>query len=103
MPARITVAKIQEVPPGTGKVVKANGKEIALFNLKGTFYALSNFCLHEGGPLGEGSLEEGEDAVVCPWHGWMYKLATGECLVGTDATVPTFPVFVDGDEVKVEI
>jgi nitrite reductase/ring-hydroxylating ferredoxin subunit len=49
--------------------------EIALFNLDGAFYAISNFCIHQGGPLSKGVLEG--DVVTCPWHGWKYSVKNG--------------------------
>jgi nitrite reductase/ring-hydroxylating ferredoxin subunit len=48
----VKVAKTGEVPPGTGKVVEAGGRGIALFNVGGTFHATDNTCPHMGGPLG---------------------------------------------------
>src|SRR5438132_8389495 len=55
--ATVKVAEVSDVPAGTGKVVQAGGKTLALFNLGGTFHALDNRCTHMGGPLGEGAVE----------------------------------------------
>src|SRR5437870_8276190 len=64
----VRVAKTSDVQPGEGRVVVVQGHPVALFNVKGRFYAVSNVCLHRGGPIGEGMLD---DAVVtCPNHGW---------------------------------
>ena len=46
-----------EIAPGTGKTVAVEGKELALFNVDGTFHAIDNECPHRGGPLAEGELE----------------------------------------------
>ena len=62
--ALVKVATVEEIDPGTGSVVTADGKEIALFNLGGTYYAIDNTCKHLGGPLGEGDLEA--EIVTCP-------------------------------------
>jgi nitrite reductase/ring-hydroxylating ferredoxin subunit len=51
----VKVAEAKEVAPGTGKVVEAEGRSIALFNVAGTFHAIDNTCTHEGGPLAEHS------------------------------------------------
>lgn len=73
------LASVQDIPEGKGIVVTlSNGFEIALFKVKGQIYALDNSCPHEGGPLGEGTLEE--CVVSCPWHGWEFDVTTGECL-----------------------
>jgi len=53
----VKIADVTLVPPGTGTVVQAGNREIALFNLQGTFYALDNRCTHVGGPLGQGTVE----------------------------------------------
>jgi nitrite reductase/ring-hydroxylating ferredoxin subunit len=38
----VKVAETREVAPGTGKVVEAEGRSLALFNVSGTFYAIDN-------------------------------------------------------------
>lgn len=96
------VADVSDVSVGTGKVVQAEGKALALFNLGGTFYALDNRCTHVGGPLGEGAVEG--NRVTCPWHGSVFNITTGE-VVEPPARRPvaTFRVQVEGDEVLVEL
>ena len=94
------VASVSDVPEGEGKIVKAGGKEIALFKLEGEFYALDNTCKHMGGPIGEGWLE---DAVVtCPWHGWRYDIKTGVCQMFPNVKLDTFAVKVEGDDIFVD-
>jgi nitrite reductase/ring-hydroxylating ferredoxin subunit len=58
--------------------VNIKGKEIALFNIEGNFFALENACTHEAGPLAEGDIEGHE--VTCPWHGGRFDICTGEVL-----------------------
>ena len=72
----VTVAKVEEIPPGTGQTVEVHGVWIALFNVDGSFYAIDNTCPHAGGPLGEGHLDG--RVVECPWHGWRFNVQTGE-------------------------
>ncbi len=100
--ATVKVAEVSDVPVGTGKVVQAGGKTLALFNLDGTFYALDNRCTHMGGPLGEGAVEA--NRVTCPWHGSIFNITTGE-VVGSPARRPvaTFPTHVDRDEILVDL
>ncbi len=101
MAEHVTVAKTDELQPGQGMVAEVAGKEIALFNVGGTVYALNNTCVHRGGPLGEGDLDG--EVVSCPWHNWEYNVTTGACLTNPSACVATFPVVVDGNEIKVEL
>ena len=54
MSKTVKVAQTSDLSPGTGKVVQADGRNIALFNVEGAFFAIDNACTHRGGPLGEG-------------------------------------------------
>ena len=95
------VATKSEVPPGTGKVVEAGGKAIALFNCDGAFYAIENTSRHRGGPLGEGMVSN--KTVTCPWHGWEYDVTSGECQMDRSIKVQRFDVKVQGDDVLVAV
>ena len=99
--AGVKVAKASEIPSGTGKVVEAGGKPIAVFNCDGTFYAIDNTCAHRGGPLGEGSLAG--TTVTCPWHGWEYDVKTGACQVDPAITLKSYPVTLEGDDILVSV
>ena len=95
----VRVASARDLPPGEGRVVVVQGHPVALFNVEGRFFAVSNVCLHRGGPIGEGMLD---DAVVtCPNHGWEYDVRTGANLANPMARLRTFEVRVDGDDVLV--
>lgn len=82
----IPLAKVDDIPEGKGIVVLLpEGKEVALFKVKGQIYALNNECPHKGAPLGEGELEG--CMVSCPWHGWLFDVRNGACenMPGEDA------------------
>src|SRR5262249_56102112 len=74
----VKVAQTKEVAPGTGKVVEAEGRSIALFNVAGAFHAIDNTCTHRGGPLGEGDLAG--EVVTCPWPGPHFNVQTAHVL-----------------------
>jgi nitrite reductase (NADH) small subunit len=99
--SRVRVAAVVDVPTGTGRVVEAGGKDIALFNVDGRFYAIDNVCPHRGGPLGEGDLEG--TIVVCPWHAWKWDVTGGMNTNNPAVKVACFPVIVDGGEVFVDV
>jgi multimeric flavodoxin WrbA/nitrite reductase/ring-hydroxylating ferredoxin subunit len=65
-------------------VVSIHGKDILLFNTDNEISAIGNICLHKGGPLGEGKVENKYDGryVTCPWHGWEYNVKTGSAPPG---------------------
>lgn len=97
----VPAASTLEIPPGRSKIVVVKGHVIAIFNVEGSFYATSNTCLHRGGPLGEGFLD---DAIVtCPQHGWQYDVRSGENLLNPLARVTTYPVKVDGGRLLVGV
>ena len=101
MAREVTVARTDEVPPGEARVVEREGLFLAVFNVDGTFYVSDNTCLHRGGPLGDGFLEGG--VVTCPWHGWQYDVRTGENVGSPNLTVRTYPVVVEGGQVKIRV
>ena len=100
MPEFKKAATKSEVQPGTGKTVNVDGQAIALFNVEGSIYAISNTCAHRGGPLGEGDLAGKE--VTCPWHGWTYDVTNGNA-TKTAASVKSYPVKVEGEDVLVSV
>ena len=101
MAESIKVASISELELGSCKTVEVQGKVIALFNVGGRIYALDNTCLHQGGPLGEGRLEG--EVVTCPWHMWEFNVRTGEKVGEPSLRVATYPVQVEGDDIKVAL
>ncbi len=76
--------------PGRVQVVTAGHKSLALTHHDGKISALDNRCPHQGGPLGEGSIEGGW--LRCPWHGWDFHPCTGKPPGGYDDGVETFVV-----------
>lgn len=90
--SRHVVARVDEIAPGTSRLVNVEGRDIAIFNVAGEFLAIANRCPHEGADLCKGKLvpliESDEPGVVklsrhgelvrCPWHGWEFDLRTGK-------------------------
>ncbi|MBM3265822.1 MAG: Rieske (2Fe-2S) protein [candidate division Zixibacteria bacterium] len=88
-------AAVEDLPPGTRKIVEIAGRSVGLFNIDGKFYALRNRCPHQGGPLCEGRqsgfLEAEAPGVFryarrgeilrCAWHGWEFDITTGRSWV----------------------
>jgi nitrite reductase/ring-hydroxylating ferredoxin subunit len=98
----VSVARADEVPPGTVKTVWVQARGVALVNLAGRFYAVGGTCPHREGPLGEGRLVR--DELACPWHGFRYDPRTGRATVPTAYPgVPTFAVRVVGADVQVAV
>ncbi len=55
------VGKVADFEPGKGRMVMVGGRHVALFRLSDQFHALDNMCLHRGGPLCDGMIEQGLD------------------------------------------
>lgn len=93
MPQFVRVCPVEEVAEGSVRMGEADGTKLALCQYQGKFYAFSNFCPHMTGNLGEGFLDEG--LLVCPEHGWRFKLASGRCVSVPDRSANTFPVRIE--------
>ena len=77
-----------QIKEGRVMTVTAENKDICLTHYKGKLSALDNKCPHQGGPLGEGSIENG--LLRCPWHGWDYDPCTGNAPGGFDDGVEAY-------------
>lgn len=99
----VTVARVEDVPPGRAITVDVDDLEIMIAHVEGEgFFAIDDLCTHDGGPLGEGELEGA--AVECPRHGAKFDVRSGEALT-MPAILPVTPyrVVVEGDEIKVAV
>ncbi len=99
------VADVDELPAGRVKTVTAGTLSMALTHIDGEFTAMANRCPHQGGPLGEGSIEVGSDGqcwLRCPWHGWDFDPKTGRPPGGHEDTGQTlYPVEVREDGIYI--
>ncbi|WP_317953741.1 Rieske (2Fe-2S) protein [Paenibacillus chitinolyticus] len=83
-----------DVPEGGHVLVEVEGREICIYRIGGEFYALHNYCPHQGAPMCSGLVSgtnlpsdvyeydysrQGE-IVRCPWHGWEFDIKTGKSL-----------------------
>src|SRR5262249_38649393 len=94
-------AKVSEIPVGSIRELQIGGKSVALANVGGTFYAISNTRLHPGGRLGEGQLER--NVGTCPWHGGQFDVTRGRALMNPNAGVGCLRAEVQGDEIYVDL
>lgn len=94
------VLATHDLPEGRVTTVAAGHKSVALVHYDGQFSALDNHCPHQGGPLGEGSIENG--LLRCPWHGYDYCPLDGKS-PGFDDTAVTYPLEIRDGEVFVGV
>jgi len=100
-PTWYKVAEPGDLADGRVRTAVAGPRTIALTHCGGRFGALENHCPHQGGPLGEGSIENG--LLRCPWHGYDYDPITGQPPAGFSDAPESFPVEVRDDGVYVAI
>ncbi|MDX1577068.1 MAG: thiamine pyrophosphate-binding protein [Gemmatimonadota bacterium] len=96
----LKVLEPEELAEGRVKPVTCGHRTLCMTRFEGRYGALDNACPHQGGPLGEGSIENG--LLRCPWHGWDYDPISGKA-PGYDDGVETFPVEEREDGVYVEL
>jgi len=89
--------------PEEGRVgsLVVDGRPVALTRCGGQLGALENRCPHQGGPVGEGSIENGW--LRCPWHGYDYDPLTGRPPEGFSDAVTAYGVQERGDGVYVQL
>lgn len=111
------VLSTDSISDGEKVIVDIEGREISIFRSGGEYYALANWCPHQGGPVCEGMLAgtlscdedfnltyDREDEIVsCPWHGWEFDIKTGTHLANTKYRVPTYDVAIEDGGVFVSI
>ena len=110
---RLAVCAIEDLPPGSMKLVQAGRFGVGVYNVDGSLHAIANYCAHEGAPLCAGYVgganEFDPDApgrirqtrvgriVRCPWHQWDFDITTGVNLADPTKRVRTYDVdVVDG-------
>ncbi len=74
--------KTSDVPANGVAKAKLGKHDYAIVRLGDSYYCLDGVCTHEGGPLGEGTIQD--DELVCPWHDGRYHIKTGEADPETD-------------------
>ena len=96
------VAAVDDVPAGGCTLVEVEGARLVLARVGSEVYALGDACAHRGGPLHQGRLAG--TRLTCPWHGWMYDVRTGQCLLpARGGPVPAYPVRVEAGRIFVDM
>ncbi len=109
------IAPAAEFLQGTHKIVEVGGRSIGVYNIKGEFYAIHNYCPHQGAELCKGQvcgttlpsqtyefIYGREDEIVrCPWHGWEFDITTGKSLFSDKVRTRSYPVEVRDGQVGI--
>ena len=94
------LARATDIPPGSAKPYTADGLEVLICNVGGSFYAIEDVCTHDGAPLDQGTLDR--ECVICPRHGATFDVRTGEATLPAVMPVMTFPVREENGELIVD-
>jgi nitrite reductase/ring-hydroxylating ferredoxin subunit len=97
----VKAGKLNDIPEGGMKAVKAGGEEILLVKVRGKVYATAAKCTHLGFALTGGKLDG--TALTCPGHRSRFDLVDGKVLA-PPAKLPlkTYEVKVEGEDVLVK-
>jgi nitrite reductase/ring-hydroxylating ferredoxin subunit len=96
-----TAGAITDLEDGKPKACQVSGRSLVLVKSGERVFALDGTCPHRGGPLAEGFVAE--DCLVCPWHGWGFRLATGAYVGSPGVGVKTYPTEVKDGAVGVAL
>lgn len=97
----LDAGRVEDLASGHCKTIELSaGRELALYNVNGEFYATENSCPHHGAPLAAGILCE--HVIECGLHGWQFDVRTGECLTVTEK-IEIYEVVVEDGSVKIFI
>lgn len=95
----VPVGAAADIAPGSFKLVKFDGREVAVFNAAGTFYAIDDLCPHQGASLSDGWLDG--TTITCPWHAWCFNITDGTMTFAQFTRVDAFDVRVEDGQVSV--
>jgi nitrite reductase (NADH) small subunit len=98
----VKISDVADLPKsGEVKEVVCGEKIFCVANVNGEISVLDNVCIHRGGPLGQGHLENGQ--VICPWHGWSFDTKSGAVEHNASTKIKVYPVQIDETVLKVEV
>ena len=98
----VRLCSVGELPKeGEAKEFAASGKAICVAMVNGKATAMDNVCPHRGASLSEGTIEDGK--LVCPWHGWTFRLSDGGAEGMGNERVQLYQLHVAGDDVLIDV
>ncbi len=98
----VEIGPASQLPPGKRLFVEVEGQSIVIFNIAGTLFATGDVCSHDGGPVGDGELEDFE--IICPRHGARFDVRTGKAvLLPAVEDIPAYPVRIQEGMIQLGI
>lgn len=98
----VRICLASEVPP-EGEVAEftVKGRALCVAHVNGAVAVLDGVCPHEGGPLGEGIVEDGR--VVCPWHAYAFDPRSGVADQDPEVKAEVFEAKIEEGELRVKL
>mgnify|MGYP002526016454 CR=1 FL=1 len=114
---KIAALDLDQIPDGTMQAVRVGRRNLLMVRQGHQVYALRNICAHQGARISEGVLtstrrrghvgeyveEKAGRIIRCPWHNWEYNVKTGVSVNNPSACVASYPVTIDGNEVRIDL
>ena len=98
------VCPVDELPPGSMRLVQTPAVAVGVYNVGGELRALEDRCSHDNGPLAEGEFDADNCTVECPRHGSLFDLKTGNPkTLPAYVPVETYPVIIEDETIKLEV
>ena len=97
----VEVARLEDLPPGTGTVVTVAETDVAIFNVGGSVFAIEDTCPHQGSSLGTSKLDG--MVVTCRGHGMRFNVATGSMPGGSGYSIATYAVKLEDGKIMVAV
>lgn len=97
----VLVATTDQIPKNEGRAFPVGDRMIAVFESQGDYFALDDFCPHQGASLSAGWIHDG--CVACPWHAWRFALADGTWMDNPKVKTDHFAVQLRDSEIYVAI
>ena len=95
-----SVGKAADIADGEMASFQVGGEDVAVVNVGGSYHAFGDVCTHAQCLLSEGDLDG--TVVTCPCHGSEFDVTSGAVRNGpATEPVPSYPVVVDGDDLRI--
>ena len=82
------------VAPDRAIAFEAEGADVIVIRSKEGLRAFRNACAHQGLPLERGVCDAEAGTITCPWHGFQFDSASGECFSAPQCQLEPFQLRV---------
>ena len=97
----VKACAVGDIASDSATLIELRGKQIALFNVGGSFHAIDNACPHRGGQLASGTLDG--NVVTCPFHHWKFDVTSGVCVSRRGVKAKSYSVSIQGNAVMLAL